>query len=129
MSPNVVHVMKIIQDAGPDAAPAKSHGWSHEVEVLVTVYWLACGADFIICPLIKILLKYSFQCIIIAIIQQQQVCTMGNKDKQTIRSNVPRQRSSRLQRTQRTTVPSAKPLPVKLKTNDIFYHYRDISQR
>ncbi|XP_058468810.1 uncharacterized protein LOC131443306 [Solea solea] len=24
----------------------KSHGWSHEVEVLVTVYWLACGASY-----------------------------------------------------------------------------------
>ena len=46
MLANVVHVMKTIQDAGPDAAPAKSHGWSHEVEVLVTVYWLACGASY-----------------------------------------------------------------------------------
>ncbi|KAL6113731.1 uncharacterized protein ACO6RY_11939 [Pungitius sinensis] len=24
----------------------KSHGWSHEMEVLVTVYWLACGASY-----------------------------------------------------------------------------------
>eukprot|EP00064_Thunnus_orientalis_P006028 superscaffoldBa00000609_g6042 len=24
----------------------KAHGWSHEIEVLVTVYWLACGASY-----------------------------------------------------------------------------------
>lgn len=24
----------------------KSHGWSHELEVLVTLYWLACGASY-----------------------------------------------------------------------------------
>ncbi|XP_070844135.1 putative nuclease HARBI1 [Chaetodon trifascialis] len=24
----------------------KSHGWSHDVEVLVTLYWLACGASY-----------------------------------------------------------------------------------
>ncbi|XP_054483422.1 uncharacterized protein LOC129116655, partial [Anoplopoma fimbria] len=24
----------------------KAHGWSHEMEVLVTVYWLACGASY-----------------------------------------------------------------------------------
>uniref|UniRef100_G3PRM6 DDE Tnp4 domain-containing protein n=1 Tax=Gasterosteus aculeatus TaxID=69293 RepID=G3PRM6_GASAC len=24
----------------------KPHGWSHEMEVLVTVYWLACGASY-----------------------------------------------------------------------------------
>lgn len=24
----------------------KAHGWSHETEVLVTVYWLACGASY-----------------------------------------------------------------------------------
>ncbi|KAL7398437.1 hypothetical protein ABVT39_010016 [Epinephelus coioides] len=24
----------------------KAHGWSHEVEVLVTIYWLACGASY-----------------------------------------------------------------------------------
>ncbi|KAK7883805.1 hypothetical protein WMY93_026928 [Mugilogobius chulae] len=29
------------------AAPRdKDHGWSHEVEVLLTVYWLACGASY-----------------------------------------------------------------------------------
>jgi len=22
------------------------HGWSHEIEVLVTIYWLACGASY-----------------------------------------------------------------------------------
>lgn len=24
----------------------KDHGWSHEVEVLTTIYWLACGASY-----------------------------------------------------------------------------------
>ncbi|XP_029949288.1 protein ALP1-like [Salarias fasciatus] len=24
----------------------KTHGWSHELEVLVTIYWLACGASY-----------------------------------------------------------------------------------
>lgn len=24
----------------------KAHGWSHEIKVLVTVYWLACGASY-----------------------------------------------------------------------------------
>ena len=24
----------------------KAHGWSHEMEVLVTIYWLACGASY-----------------------------------------------------------------------------------
>jgi len=24
----------------------KMHGWSHEIEVLVTIYWLACGASY-----------------------------------------------------------------------------------
>lgn len=24
----------------------KAHGWCHELEVLVTVYWLACGASY-----------------------------------------------------------------------------------
>uniref|UniRef100_A0A3B3UQ93 DDE Tnp4 domain-containing protein n=1 Tax=Poecilia latipinna TaxID=48699 RepID=A0A3B3UQ93_9TELE len=24
----------------------KDHGWSHEIEILVTIYWLACGASY-----------------------------------------------------------------------------------